>query len=499
MPNAPVTLSALDLIDLVQRRRNLLVGPAIAGFVLAAIASLILPRYWHAQQGLLIRSDAAGYADQRLGKFTDLAEMKTVQETLLELARSRSVVEAVLTEVRGKTPTPRAIADFRDRLRFSPPGGAEFGKTEIFYLGVLDTNRDRAIALVESTARELDLRLQALRDQRAGSMVAEVGRSVEVARAQLTQHLESLAKFELSVGADLIELRHLISPTGGQSEFSARTLAIEADLRTLVQRSRENEALLNELELAATDPARLSATPDSLLAGQPGVRRLKSGLVEAQLNVARIAGARTPDHPFVLAARQAEVQVRNELSRELPTAIAGVKLELDVATQREAELRSQLQNLRLRSSELASKRSRYAEISANVDSQTRVLEGALKQLADAKAHRAGAESASLLSAIDTVETGVNPAGPGRTTIAATGGLAGLLLGAAIVFLLEAPVAPGSTPRRPITTQASKPAAGDFGSPVPPARTDVAPPAATVGSTLRSDAENWLASISGTRR
>lgn len=438
MPNQSDSLTPARLVQLFSRHRTLLIAPAIAGAVVAAFSTLVLPRDWEAEQGLLIRSDAAGYADQRLGKFTDLSEMKTVQETVLELARSQSVVTSVLEEVTGREPSRRQIADFRDKLRLTPPGGAEFGKTEVFYIGVLDPDRDRAIAKVESLTGQLDQRLTKLRADRADSMVAEVERSVAIARDQLHAHVQKLARFEQSVGADLIELRHLTSPNGGQSERTQKVLAIEAERRRLVDQRRQNEALLAELEAAQADPARLLAAPDALLTSQPSLRRLKNGAVEAQLTTTRLAGIRTANHPYMKAARRAQRAVQDELARAIPAAIAGVKLELRVAQNRESEFTEQLADLQRRSVNLAGQRSEYAELVANVEGQTSVLEGALKQLADAKSHRAGATTSSLLARIDAVETGVNPAGPGRTTVTAAGGLAGLLLGATLVFVFFAP-------------------------------------------------------------
>ena len=466
MPTDPVSLTPQQFVDLCRRHRRLLIVPAIAGALLAAVSTFVSPRKWNAEQGLLIRSDAAGYADQRLGKFTDLSEMKTVQETLLELARSQSVVTGVLAAVDGHEPSLQEVSDLRDDLRLTPPGGAEFGKTEVFYIGVLDPNRQRAIDLVNELTKQLDARLAKLRDERAGSMVAEVERSAAVARELLHHHVEQLAQFEQSVGADLIELRHLTSPNGGQSEFGQNALAIEADRRRIADRRRQNEALLTELQAAIDDPARIVATPDALLASQPGLRRLKNGLVDSQLTVARTAGVRTANHPYVQAARRAQQAIQAELVRELPTAIAGVKLELQVAGRRETELGEQIGGLRTRSAELASKRSRYAELVANVEGQTRVLEGALQQLADAKSHRAGVNTASLLAPIDGVETGVHPIGPSRKTVVAAGGLAGLLLGATLVFLLHVPATPAPTPvhstPRVATPAASQPAPVEVG-------------------------------------
>ncbi|TWT94080.1 hypothetical protein Pla108_37920 [Botrimarina colliarenosi] len=473
MPTNSASLTPARLLQLMQRHRSLLIAPAVAGAVIAALSTLVLPRDWKATQGLVIRSDAAGYTDQRLGKFTDLSEMKTVQETLLELARSQSVVTAVLSEVLGKEPSRQDIADFRDKLRLNPPGGAEFGKTEVFYVGVLNPNRDRAIAMVKSLTRQLDLRLNELRNERASSLVAEVERSVAIAREQLHKQAETLAAFEGSIGADLIELRHLTSPNGGQSELGQKVLAIESERRQSVDRRRQNEALLNELQTAVENPSRILATPDALLSGQPALRRLKNGLVDAQLVVARTAGTRTPNHPLVVAARHSQQAVQKELVRELPSAIAGVELELQVSQRREEELAAQIAQLRDRSAGLAGQRSEYAELVANVEGQTAVLERSLKQLADAKAARGGANSSSLLASIDEVETGVHPVGPGRTTVTAAGGMAGLLLGATLVFVFYAP--PTETPAVVLSrTPTRGPAAAPSSTPPTAARVEARP-------------------------
>ena len=47
---------------------------------------------------------------------------------------------------------------FRDCVDMRPPGGAEFGKTEVFYLTIRDTNRDRASALVVALCGQLESR-----------------------------------------------------------------------------------------------------------------------------------------------------------------------------------------------------------------------------------------------------------------------------------------------------------------------------------------------------
>ena len=84
--------------------------------------------------------------------------------------------------------------------------------------------------------------------------------------------------------------------------------------------------------------------------------------------------------------------------------------------------------------------------SSAVENHTKLVEAARKNLADARAKHASAHTASVIGRIDGVEAGVRPVGPGRTTITAAGGVAGLIFGLGVVFLFASPV-PVMEPRR----------------------------------------------------
>src|SRR5690606_34593338 len=103
----------------------------------------------------------AGARGPSPGKFADLYEMRTLQETILEVAKSQQVVvgtlKAVNQELNGAAGEPDAeeIDKFRERLKMLPPHGGEFGKTEVFYFYMKDPDRKRAVALVGELCRQL--------------------------------------------------------------------------------------------------------------------------------------------------------------------------------------------------------------------------------------------------------------------------------------------------------------------------------------------------------
>jgi hypothetical protein len=75
---------------------------------------------------------------------------------------------------------------------------------------------------------------------------------------------------------------------------------------------------------------------------------------------------------------------------------------------------------------------------AAVENHTKLVETARKNLADARADHASAHCASIIGRIDGVESGIRPIGPGRVTITAAGGAAGLIFGVGLVFLFGVP-------------------------------------------------------------
>lgn len=442
-------LNPAELVRLVVRNVHLWLITTVVCAVLAAGYSLLATREWKATQALIVRPEAASVSEERVGKFADLSEMKTLQETILELVKSPSVVQETLTKVGPPAnyrrpeqwPTAVAIEDFRQLVDMRPPGGAEFGKTEIFYLTVLDSSRERAGLIVAALCDQLERRMQQLRDDRAQSMRVELEHTVSMADKDLSDRMGQLASFEARIGADLAELRNLNANNSGQSEVSQELQSIESERRANEAARSENVRLLALLEAAQKDTQQLIATPSSLLRSQAAVSRLKDALVDAQLHTASLLGSRSEDHPYVVASRESEASIHRQLQEEVAVAIKGLQVDIELNIDREANLAGKWQAARDRLARLAESRAEYANLISSVDNQTKLVEAARKNLADARARQAGALSASVISRIDGVEAGVRPVGPGRTTITATGGIGGLILGLGLVFLFANPSQP----------------------------------------------------------
>lgn len=433
------SLTPHELVRLLVQKRKLLIIPAIVGGLLAAGYSLITPRYWEASQGLVVRQETAGAKGPSPGKFADLYEMRTLQETILEVAKSRQVVVATLKAVDQRMngvaaePDAEEVEKFRERLKMLPPHGGEFGKTEVFYFYVKDPNRQRAVELVGELCTQLDAALKELRTERAQSLVAELQQQVDLASEMNAEQTAKLSALEKEAGSDLGELRMLHTSSSGQSDLRTETVQLESDLRKFKTQVRETGELIKLLQSAQEDAQQLIATPNSLLTSQPALRQLKDGLIKSQINTARLEGTRSAEHPQVKAAIESEKQIRNDLHRELAAAIQGAEVEQQLAEQRVTATETRLHDLQTRLEKLAAQRAEYANRVAAVENSRASLNQARHNISTAKAAEAAAQGASLVTRIGEPETGAHQIGPGRTIITAAGAVAGLMLGAGLIF------------------------------------------------------------------
>jgi uncharacterized protein involved in exopolysaccharide biosynthesis len=194
------------------------------------------------------------------------------------------------------------------------------------------------------------------------------------------------------------------------------------------------EEQLALLHAARQDETQLLATSSRVLELQPSLRRLKEGLVDAQLRTAALRGGRSDNHPQVREALAAEDEVRQRLQRELDAAISGLEGDLQVSDVQIAAYEEQLAEVTARLDRLASLRAAYSNLQAEVRQRTAIVEQAQQDLATARGSQAAAAAASLLTRLDAPVADDQPLGPSRAAIVLAGLAGGLATGLGLVFL-----------------------------------------------------------------
>ncbi len=441
-----------DLVRMLRVHRGRWILPTLTLTLLGVLYAQYRPEIWEATQTLALRSEAANNTEGP-GRFRGPDEMKVTQETIIEIARSRKVVMEALLEIGpafgvmpgADWPNDKDIAKLRGAVQVSPPNGAELGKTELFYLQVKDRDRLRAVNLATAVSMKLQEGLRRLRNVKARSMQEELARSVALAETSLNEATAALGRLEAGVGSDLAELRMLELTGAGDSDLRRRLNDIESEMRQAKVSQQSSNELKKLLVAAGSDSGRLLATPNRLLVSQPGLRRLKDGLVDAQIRTAGLLGSRTEAHASVIAAKAAEQALSRQLHDELEIALRGVEVDMRLNAQHVDALQRQRTDLLERLNRLAASRAEYSKISAEVKHHTVLAEQARTNLAAARASEAGAAVASLVELIDTAFTGPNPVGPRKAVIVLMGFVAGLMVGGAVLFLTVPSVPMASGP------------------------------------------------------
>lgn len=420
-------------------------GPALVIGLLAVLYAAVRPNTWAASQALIVRNEAAANREGP-GQFDHAEQMKTLQETILEVARSRDVILAALTETgpakelqKPNWPSDADVEKLSRALEITPPKGTEFGSTEIFYLTVKDNDRDRAVALADAVCNQLQKRLQSIRDAKARSMEAELAKAVALAQDDLAKSTAKLAEIERAAGSDLVELRVLSGSTMGESSLRRTSGEIQNELRVSQSSKNANSELLALLQAAQKDPGVLMAAPNRLFETQPSLKRLKDGLVDSQLATAKLRGSMNDAHPAVMAAVESEKEIGRHIHNELKIAIRGVEADINMDANRIALLGERLESVEKRLVKLAEIRADYANLATETAHRSQLLEQAQQDLARARASQASAAAASLISRIGVPDTGFRPVGPGRAAIVLAGIAGGIMAGFGIVLLSLEPV------------------------------------------------------------
>lgn len=404
--------------------------------------SIVKQDLWEATQPLIVREEANG-SEVRLGRFSSQSELQAAQETILEMARNREVVERALTELGpyssltfGKWPTSNVIRSVADSwISVRAPETSEFGKTEVVYLATKAESPERAEKFCAHLFDALSEHMREVRRLRADSIIEELRHACSLAKANLEEANLELTKLESSIGMDLGELRGLSESLSGDGGSSRIRSELEKDIRTAELELKKLESLHELLMRSQQDTTHLLVSDADLLQSQPTLQRLKAGLIDAQLEASKLAGRVTNSHPRMLAALRSQTTIQGELRDEIDNVVRTMGPSMELATRKLQTLLSKQAELEGKLGSLANIRADYSQLVAEVKNRTAILNESQAALADAEALRSAAVNTNLLAALGPPKSTDNPVGLGTIKLTAAAMVAGMLFSLGGVFLV----------------------------------------------------------------
>ncbi len=427
--------------QLAWRRPAVWLLPALVVWLATVAYVIVRPAQWEATQTVSVRPQAASLEGD--SRWLDGDQRKSLQETLVELVRSRDVLEATLREVDGKAASPaggeriaqiplRQIERLRKAIQITPPQGADLGSSDILCLRIRDEDRGRAIKLVESLCRRADEKWRLLRRERAAAAVAEWEQAVRAAESELRVINGRLAALEKELGTYLPEMRAWATGASNDTPLTRKVLEGNAELRAVETSLADTEGLLREVQSALVDPARLLNAANALIKQEPSIEKWKTAWVESQVKLAEVRSRMTENHPDVVAATAAEREIHDRLSEEVAAFLSILKSECDELRARRELVQSRLATLDSEIRDLAAKRVEYANLVSEREQRLAVLQTARQRRDDARLAAESLASAQLVIPIENAEAGLDPVGPGKAAVLGVGLVAGILFGLGIL-------------------------------------------------------------------
>ncbi len=429
-----------DVLQYSIENKRMVIWPVVICTVLTLGYAIFRPSRWDATQALLIRDEGSD-AISRGGRFESVDAMQTAQETIYEMSQHPEILRAALEDVgpysrrtKRDWPTDKQTDTFRKKVSVSAPNGAQFGRTEMIYLTVEDRTAERAELLTDAVTRHLIERMKEVRLDRYAGIIKELEKSVVIGHQQLDDASSRIQAMESAVGIDLAELRVLMDQGQGNGNVRQSMTEIESELRRAKSNYNTQKSQYEQLVGATDDPRKLITMPNTVIDNQPTLKRLKEGLVAAQLRSSQLMGVMSSRHPDLIAALKSEQRVRQQLHEELRRAVDGLQSELANAEQRVKSLTVQQELTSERMGGLASIRTRYSILTSEVTQRTSFLEEAEMNLAIARGNELSAQSVSLIQRVENPVPGIQPLGMGRKNVVLAGMFGGGLIGLGLLFV-----------------------------------------------------------------
>ncbi len=408
--------------------------------LLAVTWAFVFPGRWAASQSLVVRDDLLGESFKP-GRFNSPESLKSAQETILHIARKPQVIYDALIDA-GLNPArldAQTIEDWQQLVSVVAPNGNEFGKTEVFVLGVRGRSLEQATQVVDALTTQTENHLRQYRSRLLESMECELAASLEQGGRQYAELAERVGEIERSVGAELPALRAMIESNSMGSDLQHALEQVRTEIRTGTAELERAERQRDLLGLAANDEAsEFVSTSSDLIELQPVLKRLVDGLVDARLALSAAMGKYNEGHPSISNARSSVNETSATLRSELLATAAGLEMQIAMYGQKLARLTRSEAEYSERLIGLGKLRVEYKSL---IDEMTRRSESLTKSrtdLAEIQSLAGASINVSLITRVGDPQLATRADGLSKRAMALAGLMAGLLGGLGIVLLNPGP-------------------------------------------------------------
>jgi polysaccharide biosynthesis transport protein len=250
-----------------------------------------------------------------------------------------------------------------------------------------------------------------------GERLAEQRKQVEQAETALQRYREQ---------------NDAISPQGRENIVVQKLSDLNAAVTQAKTERFQKQALFNQLQALAKDPAALDSFPAIL--GNTFIQQQKSDLAQLQRQATQLAEKLGEKHPDLIRARSAIVQAQLKLDAELGKVVQSVRNEYQAAVAKENSLIAALNQQKSEAQSMNRKAIDYGVLERDVQSSKQVYESLLQ-----RAKETGVSSelkSSNIRVVDVAERPQAPVSPRKALNLSLALLGGTLVAFGFTFFFE---------------------------------------------------------------
>ncbi|MGE4303084.1 MAG: GumC family protein [Novosphingobium sp.] len=406
------------------RRGPLILAIAAAVVVVALVLSLVMPKTYRAEAGVMLTSNASAVGQADPTQAGQAAVSNQVVDTQVEIITSRDMasrVAGVLGMDKGlSAEEKRAVIDNLQRHVSAERTGESYAIT-ITYDAATPEAAARTVNTFAQQFTEWELRSDQERNSEARK---EVEAGLSRLRAQAQADTQALQHYRIA--------NNLLSTTGASL--------------TEQEISNYDQEVARSRAQAAEDEARLQTALGQLRSGSSGddvgealgsqvISALRAQEAQIAGQVANLSSRYGSNHPELIRTKSQLAEVRAEIQSEIGRVVSNLRARAEVSEQRLASLESTLGSARAKLSQNNAAMVGLSELERNAEASQAIYETYLnnyKQLVAAK----GSErpSAKILTAAGEPE---KPVSPNLKLNLALAVVIGLGLGTIVGYIVEA--------------------------------------------------------------
>jgi len=331
------------------------------------------------------------------------------------------------------------IEECRAAISFESANGGEFGKSEVIVLAAKSSDPDRSVEFLSTLTQEIDVKLAEIRANRFQSMESELQATCDSALRTRAELENKIKEMDAAFGTNISLVQGMNERTGGNpSAFDNKLNQIRSDRRNAVREKSALSAFKTWLRNADQGPAFELPTSTELLASQPALSELVTGLAEAKGELSEAEGQFQAAHPMVKKGRAKVASMKRQIAAAIPSTINGLDGQIAVLEDRIALLDNMMSENASLLRDISAQRVPYAALTRELEKQTESASDARSRLAQVKSRKDASSSIQLLTRIGEPWVGTRADGLGKRMLALAGGIAGLIIGLGLVMICAPP-------------------------------------------------------------